>query len=76
MTMPRQRLAHHLSDASISRLVEAFASITPGQLAALTAVREAARRGAAVAMLPGARERFDLGMAALEAIIEATGARR
>ena len=76
MAETKPRPAHRLTDSQIAQLTDTLYSISPGQLAALTSVRDAARRGASVAMLPGARERLELGMAALESIIAATGGRR
>lgn len=70
--MPDRRL----SDDTITRLGECFATLTPDQLEALGAVRRAAQRGAATAMRAAQREEFDLGMVALDAIIQATGGRR
>ena len=70
--MPDRRL----SDDAISRLGECFAGMTPSQLEALPAVRRAAQRGGATAMRAAQREEFELGMAALDAIIAATGGGR
>ena len=68
MNAPRQ-----LSDDAIERMVMALAGLAPGDLAELRAVRAAARRGSATAMSARSRERFERGMAALDAIIKAVG---
>lgn len=65
-----------LSESAISQLTSCLSRLTPDQLEALAAVRRAAQRGAATAMRAAQREELDLGMVALDAIIEATGGGR
>lgn len=65
-----------LTEEQIERLAIAFATLPSSSLAALPAVLAAARRGSATAMPAKARAELERGMAALEAIIQASGAQR
>lgn len=65
-----------LSEEQREHLAEIFATLPSSSLSTLPAVLAAARRGASTAMPARERERLERGMATLEAIIAATGARR